>query len=184
MEPAPKVELHLLELAAKPLGYRLSLDGEAPSLACGCTDVGKTEKVKSLRLTLALPFAAGCSKLSELNEPCFLRVQAKAQSAHPPFNIPEKPLGLRLVLKPHDKVIAVSNDDNIASYDSPSPLTYPQVKNIMQVHIGEQGRDYGLLRGSHFRFRPDAFLNDSCAKPFFGSVAEVSGRQFGAQETP
>jgi len=166
VESAPKLELHLMELETEPLGYRLSLDGKAPSLAVDSTDMSKAEEIKSLRLSQTLPFAACGSKFSKLEEPRLLRVQAETESAHPLFDVPEKPLSLRLVLKPEDKVIGVPNDNDIAPCVSPAPLMYPQIKDIVQVNIGKQGRDYRPLRGPHFRLGPSAFLHDSCAEPF------------------
>lgn len=166
VESAPKLELHLMELETEPLGYRLSLDGKAPSLAVDSTDMSKAEEIKSLRLSQTLPFAACGSKFSKLEEPRLLRVQAETESAHPLFDVPEKPLSLRLVLKPEDKVIGVPNDNDIAPCVSPAPLIYPQIKDIVQVNIGKQGRDYRPLWGPHFSLGPSSFLHDSCAEPF------------------
>ncbi len=166
VESAPELELHFLKLATKPLGYRLSLDREALPLTGGCTDVSKTEEIESLGLTQGSPFPACSSMTSELNEPCFLGVQAKAELAQPLLQIPKKPIGFPWVLKPHDEVISVSNYDDSASGIQCSPLMYPQIKDIMQVYIGEHGRDYRTLWGSHFRSGPDAIFRDPCPKPF------------------
>jgi hypothetical protein len=53
--------------------------------------------------------------------------------------VPEPPR-VAFVLKAHDHIIGIAHDDDPAVGLSPSPLLGPEIENVVQVDVGEQGR--------------------------------------------
>jgi hypothetical protein len=50
-------------------------------------------------------------------------------------------LRIPAVLEADDEVVRIAHDDEIAPGVALPPLIDPQVERIMQIHVGQQGRD-------------------------------------------
>ncbi len=166
--------LHLLQLAAKPLSHGLTLDGEAFPLAGRRTDMSKPKEIKSLGLSLTTLRSVRSSKTPKLDQPSLFGVQTETEFTHALCELPKKPFCLFPVLKPHDEIIGIANDDHVASGMSPAPLLYPKVQYVVQVDVGEQRRNHGPLGSPQLRLRPDAFFHDSGLEPLLYQAQDPS----------
>ena len=122
----PQGLLHLLEFPAQPPGNGLSPHRK---LALPRLAVREAEKVKRLRFPLAPSLTSFCRKAAKLDEPGLLRVQFQVESVKPLPKLNAKPLGLVLVLKANDEVVAVAHDDDITARVTTPPLLSPEIKD-------------------------------------------------------
>jgi hypothetical protein len=53
--------------------------------------------------------------------------------------VPEPPR-VAFVLKADDHIIGIAHDDDLAIGVLPSPLLGPEIEDVVQVDVGEQGR--------------------------------------------
>jgi hypothetical protein len=75
-----------------------------------------------------------------------------------------EPTRILLVLKTYNDVIGVSHDDNVSVRMPLPPLLYPQIEDVVQVHVGEQRRGRSPLRCT-LTCRPLPFFQDSRRQP-------------------
>ena len=103
---------------------------------------------------------------SELDQPCLVGLQLQAELRESLAKVGEEPLGVTVLLEPHEEVIGVAHDDHVAVRVPTSPLLGPQVEDVVQVDVGEQRRNRCPLRRSRPRLRPLPVLDNSCSQPF------------------
>ena len=51
----------------------------------------------------------------------------------------QEPPRVAFVLKADDDIIGIAHDDHVAVGLTPSPLLGPEIKDVVQVDVGEQG---------------------------------------------
>src|SRR5208337_4177594 len=68
------------------------------------------------------------------------------------------------------KIVCKTHDYHLSPGVALSPFLCPQIENVMQVDVCEQGRNDSSLRGTNFRFGPDAILRYSCSEPFLNQA--------------
>ena len=129
--------LDLMQLGPHPLRHRDPLKFELPGRRLPA-DVREAEKVERLRL----PESLRCTMLSggspKLDQARLLRMQLQRESSEALAEIPKEPLSLTPMLEPNHEIIDKSHDDHVAARMSLPPLLGPLVKDVMEVHIGEQ----------------------------------------------
>ena len=131
---------HFFELCPKTLGDGLATYGETIALLGPTADVREPEKVERFRLPLP-PLGTVCfRKSSELDESSLLPMDFQSVLIESFLHFSQESFCLSPVLKPHNEVVGVANDDDFTDRFILPPLGYPLVKNIMQVNIAEQGR--------------------------------------------
>ena len=85
----------------------------------------KPKEIKSLRLTLSSLLPIRSCKAPKLDQPSLVGVQTETEFTHALCELPEKPFCLLPMLKPHDEIIRVANDDHVTPGVSLAPLLYP-----------------------------------------------------------
>ena len=104
-----------------------------------------------------------------IDEACLVRVQLKRELAHPLPEVVEKLVRMpafRLPLAANDEVIGVTNDDSVPRSLSGAPLLLePEVEDIVQVNVGEDGRNHRALRGPLQVVLPLVVFHDAGVQP-------------------
>jgi hypothetical protein len=100
--------------------------------------VGEPEERERFRLPFfALP-SIRRREASEFDQPRLLWMEFQTELCQPLLKISQEPLRIRPVLKPGDKIIGVSDDDDVPTHDFLSPHLGPQVEDMVQIDVGEQ----------------------------------------------
>jgi hypothetical protein len=166
MKTPPELNFKLPKFGTYPLADAVPIYDEFP-VPASATYMGKTKKVKRLRFALALAFAVLGSKTAKLNQPCFIlvKLQIKLQKSLPKFH--QKSLGIFSILKADHKVVAKPDDDDITTALFTPPLLSPQIKYIVQVHIGKQRTDTSALRHAFLATCHCSILKHAGVEPLF-----------------
>jgi len=127
-----------LQLGPKSLGHCLPSNDEASTLPLAPTDMGESEEVEGFRLAILSPSVVFDSEPAKLNQPSLVGMQSQPELLHASMKLAKESLGIVAVLESHDEVVCVSDNDDIARSISNPPLLYPQVENVVEVHIRKQ----------------------------------------------
>ncbi len=122
-------------LTPQTLGYGLPLHHESSALEALRTYMCETQEVERFRFPFASALPIPYRQTAKFDQAGLLRVHLQPKALHAPFQLPLESLCIAAVLKPHDKVICVTHDDDLACGVALSPLLHPQVQNIVQVYI-------------------------------------------------
>ena len=95
----------------------------------------------------------------------FTPMQFEPELLKPRSHRVPKASGIRLQLKTRHDVVGIPHDDHVALGFSLSPLLDPQVKDIVQINVGQQGRYDCALRGSHVTTLPLPFFQNARLEP-------------------
>ena len=136
----------------------------------------KTEEVKRFGLLLSPLFALSGSELPEANKTRFVGIQLQAELGKSLSELGIEPSSIRLILKTHDDVVSVAHDDHIAMSVSTPPLLGPQIEDVVEVHIRQQGRDRRPLRTPCALHSLDPVHDDPRAEPFLDQPNDTGVR--------
>src|SRR6266540_40508 len=106
----------------------------------------EAEKVERLRLAQTPTRPTIGREPAELDQSRLVRVQFQGELREPLAQVPEKPLGVLLMLEPDDEVVGEADDDHVTVRAPPPPPLGPQVEDVVQIHVGEQRRYRCSLR--------------------------------------
>ncbi len=106
----------------------------------------EAEEVERLGLGLSARASVLGREASELDQPRLLGRQLQAEPREPVAKIGQEPLRIALVLEPDDVVVGVADDDHLTARVPAPPLVGPQVKDVVQVDVGQQRRCRCSLR--------------------------------------
>ena|SRR6185295_11601456 len=120
-------DLDFGQLRAHPLRHGSPFHPKS-SLAVLPTEVGKPQKVKGLRLSPVPSPAPFPSKMTELDQARFVRVQLEPELGEALPESVEKMLGFPMVLEPKNDVVSVPDDAHSAPAVLTSPLVGPGSK--------------------------------------------------------
>lgn len=137
VHPFPQFDFNRLKLGSQALADAAPLDLEDP-IAVGTAIVGESQKVENFRFALASSSPIFFGKSAEFDQSRFLRVQLQAELCHPRVKLAEESLGIGPVLKSHDKVVCIADDDDISACIASSPLVRPKVEYVMQVDVRQE----------------------------------------------
>ena len=73
-------------------------------------------------------------------------VQFQAKSCEPQSEILTKTKRVGPVLESQHEVVSVAHDDYVATRVPFTPVLYPQIKNVVKIHIRKKWRDCRSLR--------------------------------------
>jgi len=154
-----------LEFSPKALGNGLASDNEAFPVTGSTTDMCETQEIEGLRLThtQATPTEFGIG--AEFDQARFIRVKGEAESSETFLEVLQESFRFLAMLESQDVVVRISDNDNIPRCMTAPPLLYPQVQDVMKIHIGKQRRDHRALGCTHSSRRPLTILGDSCPEP-------------------
>ena len=158
MLPADQFCFYRSQLRHHPLAGRFAPYDEAPVAPTLPTIMREAQERKGLWFSLAAPLPVLFGEPPELDQSRLLRMQFQAELRQTLSKLFEKTLGFRPAFEAHHKIVGVADDNHIAPSHFLTPSLYPQVENVMQVHVGEQRRYHCSLRCSYLRLRPLAVL--------------------------
>jgi predicted metalloprotease with PDZ domain len=92
-----------------------------------------TEEVAGI--ATLLPLRGG--EPPECEQPRFVRVQSQAEREQAIPKLLQEPLSLATVLEADDEIVGVAHDDDFARGEPRPPLLYPQIEDVVQVHVGQ-----------------------------------------------
>jgi hypothetical protein len=135
---ALKRRVDRMQLRPQALGGRLTLDRKR-SLPGRPAGVREAQEVERFRLSLTPLGAAFGRKAAEFEQAGFVGVQFQAELDEPPPEFLEATLGVGTVLEAHDGIIRVPDEDHLADSVLLSPLFDPEVQDIVEEYIRQEG---------------------------------------------
>src|SRR3989338_693080 len=150
---------HFLRNRMPPDRKRFSLFSDSP------TDVGEPEEVEGFRFPEITLLSVVGRKAAKFQNPRLLGMKFQAELEHALFEVSQKLLGLRFVLKPNNKVVGPAHDDHLTARFVPSSLLRPEVQNVVKINVRRQGANAPALRLSFFRFCSKAINHDTRLEP-------------------
>src|SRR6516164_10266729 len=161
--PTPlELLLDLLQLPPQALGDRPALHGKVP-LPVLPADMREAQKVDRFRLPFSSSFPVLFGLSPELDPARLVRMQFQSKLPQPLPEVLQKTVGLGLGLESQDHVIGITHDDYVSLGVFLTPRLHPEVEDVMQIDIRQQGREHRPLRRT--RLRPSASLHHSGLQP-------------------
>src|SRR3970282_1476309 len=129
--------------------------------ACAPADEREAQKGERLRFAKT-KFLAPCRRMAtKLDQPGLIRVQRQRKLLQPLAQFFQKPLGLSFVLKAQHHIICITDDDHVAGGVAPAPLLRPEVEDVVQVGVRQQGGNSGPLWRARLAVRYAPFVKHS-----------------------
>ena len=100
--------------------------------------MGEAQERERLRLAIPSLLSVLSGEPPEFDQSRLIGVQSQAKLLHASAKFLEEAFGIGAILESDDKIIGVTNDDQVARGDFGSPLLGPQVKYVVKVHVREQ----------------------------------------------
>jgi hypothetical protein len=101
--------------------------------------VREAEEGERVRFPLTALASTLGREAAEFDQARLVRVQFEAELLEALLKFLEESFSLSAMLKPHDEVISVPDDYDIAPRVTLAPLLNPQVEDIMEVDIRQEG---------------------------------------------
>src|ERR1700730_17065572 len=103
---------------------------------------------------------------AKLDQAGLLRVERQDERLKPCTHHFEKPTRVGLALEPNHYIISISRDDHVAGGLAPSPALRPEIKDVVQIDVGEQWLDHRSLSRTPVTRRHDPIFEHSRLEPF------------------
>ena len=116
--------------------------------------VREAEERERLGPAEAAPPAVLGSEPPELDQAGLLGVQLQVEPGETLHQVLVEPLGIGTMLETDNDVVGEAHDDHLTVSLPPPPLPGPQIEDVVQVDVREQGRCTAPLRGSLLACRP------------------------------
>jgi len=138
MHAATKLNLDGLEFRGHSRFRRNAPHGEGSCLVPLPTVVGEAQEVERRRFSRATLLPISDSIAPELDQPGLLRMEFQSEPRQPPLELFKEPHSVSFQLEAKHKIVGIANDDDLALSHSPAPDIYPQIEDVVQLHVGEQ----------------------------------------------
>ena len=135
---SPQFFLDGSQLGPHPVPARLPLKLEE-ALSGAAADVREAKKVERLRFAKTAPRSILGRKAAELDQASLVRMQRECELLRPLLQCCMKALGISLVLEAADNVVGVAHEDDAAGGVVMTPPVCPQVEDVMEVDVRQQG---------------------------------------------
>src|SRR5262245_32900135 len=99
------------------------------------------------------------------NEACLVRVQCEVKPVEACPQVAQKLLGVVFVLEADNAIVTVPHDDDITPCVPAAPLRRPQVKDVVQVQIGQEWTRATPLRRPFLLLSPVPILQHARLEP-------------------
>ena len=139
MHTPPQLDFDAQQRGLHALANRLPKHHE-PSLLCLPADVREAEEVEGLWLAQTSALSVLGRMASELDQPRLFRVQFQLELRHSFFQFRPESFGIVLKLEPNHDVVGITHHDYIAVRTLPTPCLNPEIEDVMEVDIRQQGR--------------------------------------------
>src|SRR5450759_3897767 len=136
MQFASQLDSYGRQCRAHPLLHRQPQYFEV-ALARLASTVGETEEVECLRPSQPTPLSSGFRKTSKFNQPRLLRMQPQPKLTQAILQCAHKRSRFAFKLEPNDAVVRVAYHDDFAVGVLLPPAMCPEIKDVMQVTIGQ-----------------------------------------------
>jgi len=143
------------------------------SLLAQAAYVGEPKELEGLGLTLSVAFPFLDREASETDEPGLVGMKLEFELFQPLSQMRQEPFRVLLVLEADNKIVGITHHDDFSAAGLFSFPLHPQVQHIVQLHVGEQGRDHGPLRSAFLTGFPSIAVHDSGLEPL-GDQAQES----------
>src|SRR5271166_3788043 len=153
--------VHLAQLGRHFLRDRLAPQRE-PSRSRLPAHVREAEERERLGPAEAPPSAVLGGEPPELDQAGLLGIQLQVEQGKTLHQVRLEPLGVGTILKTDNDVVGETHDDHITVSLPVPPVPGPQIKDVVQVDVGEQGGCAGPLRGSLLACRPRSDARRTC----------------------
>jgi hypothetical protein len=148
VHPTPELLLDLPHLGPFPVASGPPKE-QKPAAPWPTADMGEAQEVERLRLAKPCPLPLLRRSAAELDQTGLVRMQGQRKLRQPIPQFCLKPLGIGLVFKPGDDVIGIAHQDDVPLGMVASPPLSPEIKDVMQVDVRQQGRGNAALRRPH-----------------------------------
>ena len=143
----PKPLIQQLELVAHPFAFGPTTDGKvAPSTTRD--EVREAKKAECPRAAQPIATTASSGMAAKAKHGRFPRLNFEVESREAFLQSREETLRILLVLEAREEVISVTHEVRLASTRLRETLLEPEVQHVMEVDVGEDGRDQAALRGT------------------------------------
>ncbi len=139
MPPSLQLVFDLLEFGSHPFGNRGPPQPE-PSVLSVPANVREAQEVERLRLPDTPLRAMLGRKAPKLDQASLVGVQLQAEPGESFAQIVKEPISVTSVFKSSHEVISEAHDDDVTRSGLFPPLPGPTVKDIVEVHVGEERR--------------------------------------------
>src|SRR6195256_4804264 len=102
--------------------------------------MGEAEEVERLRLAKPCPLPLLRRPAAELDQTGLVRMQGQRKLRQPIPQFRLEPLGIGLVLKAGNDVVGIAHQDDVSLGMVASPPLGPQIEDVMQVDVRQEGR--------------------------------------------
>src|SRR4030088_3695753 len=102
--------------------------------------MSEAEEVERLRLAKPCPLPLLRRSAAELDQTGLVRMQGQRKLRQPIPQFRLEPLGIGLVLKAGNDVVGIAHQDDVSLGMVASPPLGPQIEDVMQVDVRQQGR--------------------------------------------
>src|SRR5919198_2406369 len=165
MHPSLQLLPNILQLGCHPFADRLSFHNET---ACRVrpTDMGETQKVKGLWLSVSSLLPPVCGKAPELDQARFVWVQFQPELLQPFPKLLQESFCVFPMLKSQHGIIGVAYDDHLPARHLLPPCLCPYIEYVVQVQIRKNRRNHRTLRSPFLRLEPLSVFHHARLQPF------------------
>jgi hypothetical protein len=103
------------------------------------------KKIAHLGLTVIAHRAALDSKASKLDQARLIRLQGQHKTRLTAPLSRQEVVRVRPMLKSHDRIVGISDDDEVAGRAPLAPRVNPDVLYVMKIDVGQKRRDHHPL---------------------------------------
>ena len=135
-----QLKFNLFELRPHFLLLGLALNREHSITPLLHTDVGKAEKIKCRWFALALVLGVVNGIGTKLNDLGLFWMQLQGELGKTLLKFLSEDICLALALKANDDVVSPANHNHVPLGLGPSPCMRPQIKSVVQIHVGQKRR--------------------------------------------
>jgi hypothetical protein len=137
--PAPlQFGLHLVQLLPHPLPHGPPHNEELPRPGLPA-DMREAQEVEALRLSLTPLLSVGRCIAPKLEDAGLVGVQLQRELPQPLAELSQEPFGVRALLESNSEIIGKTRNDNTAARVPMPPLLDPQVEDVVEVEVRQQG---------------------------------------------
>jgi len=165
VHPLSQLKLYLLELGPHFLFLGLTFYREHSIAPLLSANMRKAQKIKCLRFFLALLPCIGNRIRTKFNNLGLIWMQRQRKRSESLCKLLSEGLSILSLLKTNDYIVSPSYYDHITPGLLLPPCLGPQIKDIMQIHIGQKRRGTSSLRSTLFGVFKKTIFKHPCVQP-------------------
>jgi hypothetical protein len=138
--------------------------------------VREAEEVEGLRFPVATRSPVRSRKAAELEETRFVGMQRQPEPREAVAQFGEESVGVPAMLESDDEVVGETDDDDIAARLPPPPSLDPEVKDVVQVDVGQEGADAPTLDRADLTLSSNSVLQHARPQPLLDEARDAPVR--------